>query len=121
MLLWPSSQPASVHHVRPAGFSSGAITHFGLGSDSTAPAAGNIALGAELSRPAITRVVSAGPVTTAQFYLSSGTLNGQNIREAGLFIGDTLLARYVFSDVDLQPKTNTVAVVFTWTLTMARL
>lgn len=99
---------------------SGAITHFGLGSGTTAAAAGQTALVSEIARPVITNVESDGAVTTAQYYLGSSSLNGSTLREAGLFVGSTMIARYVYNDPDLQPKDNTVAAVFTWTLTFAR-
>lgn len=100
--------------------SSANITHFGLGSSSTAAAAGDTALGTEVSKPAITYVSSAAGVTTAQYYLGSGMLNGETLREAGLWVGTSLIARYVFNDADFQPKTSAVGGIFTWTLTFSR-
>jgi hypothetical protein len=99
----------------------GLVTHFGLGSSNTAAAAGDVALGSEVSKPLITYVSSSGAVATMQYYLSSSQLNGSTLREAGLWCNTTtLLARYIFSDADFAPKTNAVAGVFTWTLTIAR-
>ena len=108
--------------VLAAGLAGGAvtITHFALGDDNTAAVAGDTALGHEVARPVITGVSSAANVAIAQFYLSSGTLNGANLREAGLYVGEALLARYVYADADLTPKTSAVAVVFTWTITIVR-
>lgn len=98
------------------------VTHLGIGSGNTAAAAGDTAMETELSKPTITRVSSAAGVATAQYYLSSALLNGSNLREIGLFANtSTLLARYVFVDADLQPKTSAVAAVVTWTQTFARL
>lgn len=93
------------------------VTHFGLGSSNTAPSAGDTALGAEIIRPGVTNVSAAAAVATAQYYLGSGQQNGQTFREAGLFIGSTLFARFVFSDPDLAPKTSATAAVFSWAIT----
>jgi hypothetical protein len=100
---------------------SSAITHFGLGSSSTVAAATDVALGTEVSKPLITAVTSSGAVATAYYYLGSGMLNGSTLREAGVWVGLSLIARYVYNDADFQPKTSAVAGVFSWTFTFARL
>lgn len=103
------------------------ITNFGVGSSSTAENASQTGLIAESTYPSgvsprftITIVTSEDEVATAQHYISSAHLNSQTLREAGLFAGTSLVARYVYNDADLQPKTSAVAVVFSWTLTLAR-
>lgn len=97
------------------------VTHLGIGSSSTAAAAGDTALVSQITKPTITRVIADGTDAIAQYYLGSGSLNGQNLREIGLFANtNTLLARHVFNDPDLLPKTSAVAVVFAWTQTFAR-
>lgn len=95
------------------------ITHIGYGSDSTATIPGQTALGAEVvgGRMPITRLVAVGATATAQHYLSSSQLNGQSLREIGLFADTLLVARFVFNEPTLQPKTAARAVVVTWSVT----
>ena len=102
-----------------AGFTGTAptITHIGYGSGSTAAAAGDTALQTQIVQYPITQVASSGAVATAQHYLSSGLLNGSTIREIGLFASGALIARFVFSDADFQPKTSAVVGLVTWTMT----
>jgi hypothetical protein len=97
------------------------ITHMGLGSSNTVASSGQTGLVTEIERPIITNVSSVGAVATAQYYLASNRLVGQNIREAGLFAGSVLIARIVFDDPRLQPKGNDTASVFSWSVTFAAL
>lgn len=95
------------------------ITHIGYGSDSSATVPGQVALVAEVAggRLPISRLVAVGPTATAQHYLGSGQLNGFTLREIGLFAGTILVARFVFNEPTLQPKTAARAVVVTWSVT----
>ena len=95
------------------------ITHIAYGSDGSATTAGMTGLVAEVAggRLAITRLVAVGPTATAQHYLSSSQLNGLILREIGLFADTILVARFVFNEATLQPKTSARAVVVTWSVT----
>jgi len=94
-------------------------THFALGTGSTAPASGDVALEAEVYREQITQTTKPGTghVQYRQ-YLSSQDGNGYNFAEAGLFnaaAGGDLFARVTFSP---DEKTNAEAWTLTWDVTV---
>lgn len=94
------------------------ITEFALGTGSTAAANGDTTLVAEVHRDTLTRTVKTSAVLSAQYFLSSVTLNGTTIREAGLFTDEnTLFARYVL-DTPIA-KNSGIAVTFTWDITFS--
>lgn len=102
-----------------AGLSIATISHIALGSDSTAPAAGNTSLGAELGRA--TASVSGATTTvlddTARFSATfgAGTATG-NLNEAGLFnaaSSGTMVSRVTFPTI---PKGANDAVSATWNI-----
>lgn len=95
-------------------------THLALGSDDTPATAADVALGNELARPVLADVTANGPEMVAQYYMGSSAFNTLSFAEAALYAGTTMVARFVFDVPGLQPKTNAVAAVFTWTLTFAR-
>lgn len=96
------------------------ITHFGIGTDATAAADGDVALGNEVLREALTQYVSSPSALTIKYFLSSTRLNGQTLREAGLFnaeTGPTLFARYVLSP-EIE-KDNSLVFTFGWVITFS--
>jgi hypothetical protein len=98
-----------------------APSHFGYGTGTSAVAAGDTALQAQVgSRDILTSKTG----TNAQqqvytYYLGSATANGNTLGEAGIFnaaSGGTMLCR-----VKLTPtivKTASIAVTFTWTINL---
>lgn len=105
-----------------ASFLSGAapagMTHFAIGTGSTAASAGDTALVTEVWRAEITRFESDPAALTVSYYLSSTALNGQTLREIGLFnasVLGTLYARHVLAAS--IAKTSSIAVAFGWELT----
>lgn len=96
------------------------LTHFALGSGSTAVADGNTALVTEVLRDSITQYTAGSSTLLLKYYLSTTMLNGTTIREAGLFnaaSGPTMFARYVLATPIV--KDNTIAVTFLWLVTIA--
>jgi hypothetical protein len=92
------------------------ITEFALGTGSTAAANGDTELDTEVHRDTLSRTIKATAELTAQYFLSSTTLNGTTIREAGLFTDEnTLFARYVLGSPIV--KNSGIAVTFTWDIT----
>lgn len=92
------------------------LTEFGIGDDDTATTNNDTALGNELLREALTDTSKSTLKLTAQYFLSSTLLNGETLREAGLFTDEgTLFARYVL-DTPIA-KTSSIAVTFTWEIT----
>lgn len=94
------------------------MSHMAIGADSTAAAAGNTALGAELGRVALTSDTAVGVVVTYVASFPAGTGTGAVV-EAGLFnasSGGTMLCRTVFSVVN---KGVDDAMSITWTITVS--
>lgn len=115
---------AGIGHItsRMTAASDGVMSHMALGSDSTAAAAGNTALGSQLgSRIALTSVTRSGSnnesiIYSAQF--GAGAATGA-VTEAGIFnaaSSGTMLCRTVFSVVN---KASTDSLQITWTVTLA--
>lgn len=97
----------------------GPITHFAIGTGTTASSVAQTALVAEAWRDTVTSV-SALAVGQAKFsyYLSSGTLNGTTLGEIGLFtagVGGTMVARAVLTPT--IAKIASKAVTFSWNIT----
>lgn len=96
------------------------ITHFALGTSATPVLDTDVALGGEALRDVVTQRISSASVLTIKYFLSSTLLNGTTIREAGLFnaaSGPTMFARYLVDPVIV--KDNTIAVTFSWVITLA--
>jgi len=79
-----------------------APTHIAIGTDGTAPAAGDTALNSEIDRQPATksRVTTSVTNDTAQYVASFSFSGSYTIREAGLFnaaAGGDMLARQTFS------------------------
>lgn len=100
------------------GTSSAALTHFALGSGSTAVAATDVALQTEVFRDALTQKTPDAAKLTCKYYLATGSANGHTLREAGLLTAaalGTLYARVALASPVV--KTSSIAVTFTWELT----
>ena len=95
-----------------------AMSHMAIGSDNTAAAAGNTALGTELGRVALTSttVTSNSVAYVGDFPAGTGT---GAVVEAGILnasSGGTLLCRTVFSVVN---KAAADTLKITWTVTVS--
>ena len=103
---------------RIVGTSSGVMSHMAIGSGTTAAAAGNTALGAELGRVSLTSGTASSAVVTYVATFAAGTGTGA-VTEAGLLnasSGGTLLCRTVFSVVN---KGANDSMTVTWTVTVS--
>lgn len=103
---------------RMAGVSSSEMSHMAIGTDNTAPAAGNTALGTEAARVSLTSttVTNADVVYVATFGAGTGT---GSIVEAGLFnasSGGDMLCRTTFAVVN---KGSNDSITITWTVTVS--
>lgn len=95
-----------------------AMTHMAVGTSSTAPAAGDTALGAEAGRVALASATSSANVVTYTATFPAGTGTGALV-EAGIFnaaSSGTLLCRTTFSVVN---KGAADAMSITWTITVS--
>ncbi len=96
------------------------LTHIAIGTDATAAAAGDTALGTEVHRAAFTSTpVKNNLELVLRLYVGTGTANGNTITEAGLFndpSAGTMLARAILSTPIV--KTSSIAATFTWTLSL---
>ena len=104
-----------------SGASTDELTHFGVGTSSTAVAAGDTDLGAIIGagRDVLTDINSASGQLTVKYYLNSSTGNGSTLREAGIFnasSGGALFARAVHSAI---VKTSSVTVTYSWLITIS--
>lgn len=83
---------------RMEGASSAVMSHLAVGSSSTAPAAGDTALGSEVARVALMSAVAASNTITYIAQFPAGTGTGA-LEEAGIFndgTSGTMLARVTF-------------------------
>lgn len=97
---------------------SNVMSHLAVGTNTTAAAAANTALGAELTRVALTSSTPSAGTITYVASLPAGTATGA-LTEAGLFnaaTGGTMLARTVFPVVN---KGANDAISITWAITAA--
>jgi hypothetical protein len=95
-----------------------AMTHMAVGTTSTAPAAGDTALGAEVGRVALASATSSSNVVTYTATFPAGTGTGALV-EAGIFNASssgTMLCRTTFSVVN---KGAADAMSITWTVTVS--
>ncbi len=95
-----------------------AMSHMALGSDNTAAAVGDTALGTELGRVALASATSSGAVVTYTASFPAGTATGAVV-EAGILNADTsgtLLCRTVFAVVN---KGADDAMSVTWAITVS--
>lgn len=94
------------------------ISHYALGTDATAPAAGQTTLVAESYRGLITRTKASNAQLEITIHLGRTQGNGVTYKEGGAFnapSGGTMLARVTFSD-KAKTSTNTLTVIHTITL-----
>lgn len=102
---------------RMVGVASNVMSHMAVGSSSTAPAAGDTILGAELGRVALTSGTSASNVATYVATFGTGVGTGA-IQEAGIFNASsagTLLCHTSFAVVN---KGANDTMTITWTVTV---
>ena len=95
-----------------------AMSHMALGSDNTAAAVGDTALGTELGRVALASATSSAAVVTYTASFPAGTATGAVV-EAGILNADTsgtLLCRTVFAVVN---KGADDAMSVTWAITVS--
>lgn len=103
---------------RMVGVASNVMSHMAIGSDSTAPAAGNTTLGSELGRVALGSSVATANVVTYNATFPAGTGTGAVV-EAGIFNASsagTMLCRTTFAVVN---KGANDAMSITWTVTIS--
>lgn len=103
---------------RMVGASANVMSHMGIGSDGTAPAAGNSALGTELGRVALSSSNASANVVTYTATFPAGTGTGAVV-EAGVFNASsagTMLCRTTFAVVN---KGADDAMSVTWTVTIS--
>lgn len=103
---------------RMVGTSANVMSHMAIGASSTAPAAGDTALGSELGRVALTSGTASGAVTTYVATFPAGTGTGAVV-EAGIFnaaSSGTMLCRTTFSVVN---KGADDAMSITWAITVS--
>ena len=97
--------------------SSGVMSHMAVGTDTTAAASGDTALGTELARVTCSGAANgANMVYTAEFEAGTGT---GSLTEAGIFndeSGGTMLCRTVFAVIN-KGAADTMTV--TWTITIS--
>jgi len=97
-------------------------THMAVGTGSTAPAAGNTALGAEIAttgRQALTSNTSSGAVLTMVANWAAGQATNSAIAEAGVFNASstgTLYSRATFTAIN-KGASDTLQITWTYTLT----
>lgn len=95
-----------------------AMSHMAIGSNSTAAAAANTALGAELGRVALASSNASGVIATYTATFPAGTGTGA-VTEAGIFnaaSAGTMLCRTVFAVVN---KGADDAMSITWQITVS--
>ena len=95
-----------------------AMSHMALGSDNTAAAVGDTALGTELGRVALASATSSGAIVTYTASFPAGTATGAVV-EAGTFndpTTGTMLCRTVFAVVN---KGVDDAMSVTWAITVS--
>lgn len=103
---------------RMVGVASNIMSHMALGTSSTAAAAGDTALGAELARGTLASGSATNAIVTYTATFAAGTATGA-IVEAGILnaaSAGTLLCRTVFSVVN---KGANDAMSVTWTVTIS--
>lgn len=95
------------------------LTHFAVGTGTTAVSATQTALVTEVFRAAVTSRTSNAQQLVVTYYLASGSANGNTLAEAGLFNAastGTMFARVKFASTIV--KTASIAVTFTWTINL---
>jgi len=94
-------------------------SHMEIGSDSTAVAAGNTALGTAIDRNALTSSTASGAVLTMVANWAAGDGTSADIEEAGVFnnaAGGTMYSRATFTTIN-KGANDTLQITWTYTLT----
>lgn len=92
-------------------------SYFAIGTDSTAAAGAQTALGAEVLREQITRRYPGTHAIDFYYYLSTSSANGNTLAETGIFSlpsGGEAWARATHTAI---PKTAAISVSYRWTWT----
>ena len=95
-------------------------THIGIGTDNTAAATTDTALGAEVDRNVILTDFASGAVATFKAFFSKSEANGNTIAEVGMFdaaSGGTMFCRSVLASSIVKDATKSINI--TWTITFA--
>lgn len=90
------------------------LSHFAIGTGTTAPTANDTGLQTEIFRDIFTKRTSSSGKLQSQYYLASSALNGNTLAEAGLFnaaSGGTLFARVTYPGIS---KNSSIAITYTW-------
>lgn len=98
--------------------SGSAMSHMAVGTGSTAPAAGDTTLGAEIDRNALTSRTDSTNVVTYVGDWAAGDATNSAIAEAGIFNASSsgaMLGRATFTSVN---KTASDTLQITWTVTI---
>jgi len=98
-----------------------AVSHIAVGTNATAPANGDTALGTEVFRDFITRrITSTNFKLKMQLFIDETSANGNTLVEAGLFqrkTGGEIMSHVTYSSI---VKTAAITVNLTWEFTIAR-
>jgi hypothetical protein len=98
-------------------------SHIALGTNDTAPAAGDTTLGTEVFRKIITRRrIPSAPNNYKiyfQLYLTTGEANGNTLVEAGILNRSALGTMLSHVIHDPIVKTSSISVMYTWEITVA--
>lgn len=92
----------------------GFLQYFGVGTGSTAAAAGQTAMAAEVYRAQVTLFERTAKRLTVKFFLGSTAANGSSLREGAIFnaaSAGTMFARFVHSAI---AKTGSNTVTYIW-------
>ena len=95
-------------------------SHIGIGTDNTAAATTDTALGAEVDRNAIVSDSALNGVATFKAFFGKTEANGNTIAEVGMFdqaSGGTMFCRSILSSTIAKDATKSITI--TWTLTFA--
>lgn len=97
----------------------GPITYFAVGTNNTAPAAGQTALLGEVYRQVVSQRDKASAQIVHRCFVPTTAGNGNTLQEAALFnasSGGSMFSRVIHDPI---VKTNTVSITHTWTHTLA--
>jgi len=97
-----------------------APTDLGVGTDNTAPVAGDTALLAQVFKDSITQRIDITDGVRIRFFLPTTAANGNTLKEAGIFGPSPefrMLSRATYADI---VKTSSIAVNYSWDITFAQ-
>jgi len=96
------------------GDSSAVLSTFRIGTDDTAEADGDTALGTQVNSDSFTQTVKNSAQIVYSYLLASGDLNVYVLKEAGIFFDDgTIFNRFVYADID---KSSAIQVLYQVTI-----